>query len=202
MDNNDDTLSTSTRASGFSVRPIVVNQTLRPGQQSLLVNQAMQARAAMQSQSDNQSTILTLSDSNAEAIRNHENLMKAYELQRKSKNLPIPTNDKEVKLRLREMEQPICLFGEDPGDRRERLRNVITKYYLENGRPPTFFQKFVDDQGGSSQAKDENDENEMFYTEGTEDLKKARLEIAKYSLPRAQVRLAESKRRRNECIAL
>lgn len=38
----------------------------------------------------------------------------------------------------------------------------------------------------------------MFYTEGTDDLKQARLEIAKFSLPRAQKRLSELKKRRSE----
>lgn len=48
--------------------------------------------------------------------------MKAHELLKKAKNLPVPTNDKEVKLRLRELGHPICLFGEGPADRRDRLR--------------------------------------------------------------------------------
>lgn len=74
-----------------------------------------------------------------EAIRSHEKLMRVHEIQRKAKNLPIPTNDKEVKLRLREMGQPICLFGEVAGERRERLRNVIVNYYIEEGKAPTFF---------------------------------------------------------------
>ena len=97
-----------------------------------------------------------------------------HEIQRKAKNIPIPTNDKEVKLRLREMMQPICLFGEDAGDRRERLRNVIVKYYIEEGKAPVFFQKFVDESQKDT-GNDENDENEVFYTEGSTELKDARL---------------------------
>ena len=81
--------------------------------------------------------------------------MRVYDIQKKAKNLPIPTNDKEVKMRLREMEQPICLFGEDAGDRRERLRNTITKYYIENGKPPTFFSKF--DDSSNNKASDPQD---------------------------------------------
>lgn len=71
--------------------------------------------------------------------------MRMQHIERKAKNLPIPTNDKEVKLRLREMQQPICLFGENAGDRRERLRNIIVKYYIEEGKAPIFYQKFVDE---------------------------------------------------------
>ena len=38
----------------------------------------------------------------------------------------------------------------------------------------------------------------MFYTEGSEELQKARLLIAKFSLPRSQYRLEEAKRRRSD----
>jgi U4/U6 small nuclear ribonucleoprotein PRP4 len=34
--------------------------------------------------------------------------------------LTIPTDDKLVKLRLRELGEPIILFGEEPTERRER----------------------------------------------------------------------------------
>jgi U4/U6 small nuclear ribonucleoprotein PRP4 len=67
--------------------------------------------------------------------------MRAHELLKKAKNLPIPTNDKEVRLRLREMGQPVCLFGERPEDRRERLRVKVSDYCLEHGEPPVFCQK-------------------------------------------------------------
>ena len=79
--------------------------------------------------------------------------MRIHEMQRKAKNIKIPTNDKEVKLRLREMKQPIHLFGEDAQDRRERLRSAIMKYYIENGNTPTFFYKFDENEGNSLQAK-------------------------------------------------
>ncbi len=65
--------------------------------------------------------------------------MRAHDIQRRAKNMPIPTNDKEVKLRLREMGQPICLFAEDPAERRERLRSAIMTYYIEEGKAPVFF---------------------------------------------------------------
>ena len=41
---------------------------------------------------------------------------------------------------------------------------------------------------------------EVFYTEGTQELKEARLEIAKYSLPKAQKRLEAAKARRDKSI--
>lgn len=95
------------------------------------------------------------------------------------------------------MGQPICLFGEEAGDRRERLRNVIVKYYIEEGKAPVFFHKFVDE-SEKGLAKDEAVGDEIFYTEGSQDLRDARFQISKFSLPRAQKRLVEAKRRRAE----
>jgi U4/U6 small nuclear ribonucleoprotein PRP4 len=126
---------------------------------------------------------LTLSSSNAETIAQHEKLMRAHELQKKARNLPVPTNDKEVKLRLRELGHPICLFGEDAGYRRERLRAKITEYYIEKGEAPAFCQRIIQSQMSSSAS---TDANEVFYIVGTDSLREARLLIAKYSLPRAQ----------------
>jgi U4/U6 small nuclear ribonucleoprotein PRP4 len=90
---------------------------------------------------DNIQHSLTLSSGNAQAIAQHQKLMKAHELQKKAKNLPIPTNDKEVKLRLRELGHPICLFGEGPADRRDRLRVKVSEYCVEHGEVPAFCQK-------------------------------------------------------------
>ena len=37
------------------------------------------------------------------------------------------TDDAEVKANLRQLAEPICLFGEGPAERRERLRMLISK---------------------------------------------------------------------------
>jgi len=50
----------------------------------------------------------------------------------------VPTNDKEVKSRLRELGLPICFFGEQPQDRRERLSKAITNYILKYSELPAF----------------------------------------------------------------
>lgn len=46
--------------------------------------------------------------------------------------------------------------------------------------------------------KEEEITDEVFYTEGLPELRDARLLIAKYSLPRAQQRVDEAKRKRAE----
>ena len=50
----------------------------------------------------------------------------------------MPTNDKEVKMRLRELNEPICLFGEGPAERRDRLRNLMAKFFIDHGEVPQF----------------------------------------------------------------
>ena len=42
-----------------------------------------------------------------------------------ARQIQVSTDDGEVKAHLRQLGQPICLFGEGPADRRERLRNLL-----------------------------------------------------------------------------
>jgi hypothetical protein len=39
------------------------------------------------------------------------------------------------------MGHPICLFGEDAGARRERLKITVQEYFIQNGEVPTFAQR-------------------------------------------------------------
>lgn len=50
-----------------------------------------------------------------------------------AKNLIVPTDDKLVKMRLRELHEPICLFAENPGDRRMRLKKYLLDHGIERG---------------------------------------------------------------------
>lgn len=130
--------------------------------------------------------MLALSAGNAEAVAQQQKLQRAYDIERKARSLPIPTSDREVKQRLREMGHPICLFGEDPGDRRERLRARVVDYCIEKGEPPTFLLRTSGTEDTRLATQKQQD---VFYTEGPDALKAARLLIARYSLPRAQRRL-------------
>eukprot|EP00826_Nyctotherus_ovalis_P046387 TRINITY_DN5237_c0_g1_i1.p1 TRINITY_DN5237_c0_g1~~TRINITY_DN5237_c0_g1_i1.p1 ORF type:complete len:171 (-),score=32.85 TRINITY_DN5237_c0_g1_i1:620-1132(-) len=97
----------------------------------------------------------------------------------------IPTNDAEVKKLLRQLKEPICLFGEDADTRRERLKRTI-----ENQNAPKT-REGIKEQKESKQAppKDKSiKEDELFYTRGSEELKAARTQIAFYSIPKASLR--------------
>lgn len=49
------------------------------------------------------------------------------ERRRKARIIAVTVDDGEIKQQLRSLNQPICLFGEGPADRRERLRQILSK---------------------------------------------------------------------------
>jgi U4/U6 small nuclear ribonucleoprotein PRP4 len=53
-------------------------------------------------------------------------LLNEFERQRRARTLAVPTDDGRVKAKLRELGEPICLFGEGPAERRERLRYLLS----------------------------------------------------------------------------
>ncbi len=67
----------------------------------------------------------TFSKESQEAKKRHEEMLKKYELQKAARNISAPTNDYDVKMRLRELKHPICYFGEGPAERRERLEKIL-----------------------------------------------------------------------------
>ena len=92
----------------------------------------------------------------------------------------VPTDDGKVRARLREVGEPITLFGERPEDRRDRLRELLYSAQQDGADVPM----------GEAASEDEEDEaNQEFYTEGPAELLEARKDIARYSLPRSQRRV-------------
>ncbi|KAK6608467.1 WD repeat-containing protein [Botrytis cinerea] len=89
-------------------------------------------------------------------------ILSQFDRKRRAAAIAVPTDDGRVRARLREMGEPITLFGEGPGDRRDRLRQLLT---IE------------------SEMKAEED------GEDEDELLDARIEIAKFSLPRAKKRM-------------
>jgi len=105
----------------------------------------------------------------------------------------VPTDDGRVRLRLRELGEPITLFGEDPGDRRDRLRELLYRKQEDvtgqDGEDITM----GDVESPISGDELEEDEEEEFYTPGEPELLETRRNIAAYSLPRACERTARQK---------
>ena len=68
---------------------------------------------------------MELSDTSRVAQEQHERLLSAFEADKKARSIAVPTADNEVKARLRSLAEPICLFGEQAVDRRDRLRSLL-----------------------------------------------------------------------------
>mmetsp|Transcript_31262 Transcript_31262/g.57206 ORF Transcript_31262/g.57206 Transcript_31262/m.57206 type:complete len:479 (-) Transcript_31262:70-1506(-) len=97
--------------------------------------------------------------------------------------MAVPTGDAAVKAKLREFGEPACIFGEGPYERRDRLRTIMA------GRSaPTVEQK----------RQESTADEDLFYTEGSEELLEARVKIAEWSIPRANERLTRERRHRQE----
>ena len=115
-------------------------------------------------------------------------IMAQFSHKRRLAATAVPTDDGKVRAELRKMGEPITLFGEGPGDRRDRLRELWTKRAeLEDGEDDLSMPDAEPEDGAQGEQEEE------FYTEGTQELLQAREEIARYSLPRAKSRIASQK---------
>ena len=116
-------------------------------------------------------------------------ILSQFDRKRRAAQIAVPTDDGRVRAKLREMGEPITLFGEGPGDRRDRLRELLTVLAEEaeaDGMPMDTVMGDGEDDAGVEQE-------EEFYTEGLPELLEARKEIARYSLARARARIKRQK---------
>ncbi|KAI0841105.1 WD40 repeat-like protein [Hypoxylon sp. FL0890] len=114
-------------------------------------------------------------------------ILSQFERKRRAATMAVPTDDGRVRARLRELGEPITLFGEGPADRRDRLRELLT---LQAEQAPA---ESPDVTMEDAPEEDQEDQEEEFYTNGSDELLRARQEIARFSLPRAKRRLAFQK---------
>ncbi|ORX51041.1 WD40 repeat-like protein [Piromyces finnis] len=114
-------------------------------------------------------------------------ILDEFERKKKARNIAVPTDDKKVRLRLRELGEPITLFGEGPAERRDRLREHLSRLAGEE------IEMEKEEEEEKEKEKEEKEQEEEFYTIGTKSLLDARRYIALYSLKRSQERLAEQR---------
>ena len=60
------------------------------------------------------------------AMRQQEEMQAAAEARRRARAMVVPTDDREVRVWLRRLKEPVTLFGERAMERRERLRVLMT----------------------------------------------------------------------------
>ncbi|KAJ7043617.1 U4/U6 snRNP-specific spliceosomal protein [Mycena alexandri] len=112
-------------------------------------------------------------------------ILDELERKKKARTMAVPTDDNRVKARLREIGEPITLFGERAADRRDRLIYVTSQINAARGDDPMH--------GDDDSSDDSEEEEEEFYSPGSLELLEARRHIAEYSLPRAQKRVAQQR---------
>lgn len=129
-----------------------------------------------------------------------EKAMQELLMKRRAAALAVPTNDMAVRARLRRLGEPITLFGEREMERRERLRNLMAKLDSE-GQLERLMKAHEDEEASGSVAPGEGLEEDIqypFYTEGSKALLDARVDIAKYSIVKAALRLHRASRKRDD----
>jgi U4/U6 small nuclear ribonucleoprotein PRP4 len=122
-------------------------------------------------------------------------ILSQFSRRRRAAAIAVPTDDGRVRVRLRELGEPVTLFGEGPGDRRDRLRELLTtraeQEAGDEGDGDLRMQNAVHEGGQDGNAQEGQDEE--FYSEGIQELLEARKIIARFSLPRAKIRVASQK---------
>lgn len=128
---------------------------------------------------------MELSDAATGEQRRNQEFLAEFDRRKAARTMVVPTDDGEVKNRLRDMDQPICLFGEGAPERRDRLRTLLSALSGE----------MVDAKRTVAEESDEEKEEtkEVWYHEGTPELLAMRRWIADYSLPRASERLKDAR---------
>eukprot|EP00966_Prymnesium_polylepis_P219223 5072394-Prymnesium_polylepis.1 len=138
-----------------------------------------------------------------------QELKDTMEKRKRARELAVPTNDNAVKLKLREFGEPIVVFGEAAPERRERLREVMAANLdLEvPGEELRGADTLVGRQGKRAAAapldprqvqEEEVKEKEIFYTEGSDELRDARRWLCEFSVGRAKERIAAERARIHE----
>lgn len=141
--------------------------------------------------------LVPMTEETMKAKQKHDEMLRKFHIEMRARTIAAPTNDMDVKLQLRRFLEPICLFGEGPAERRDRLKNILARMEVEQGISANEVvaasaKEEMDLQRSKQEA---HDANEVFYTEGTEELKAARIWIMDYSLPRSSRRVRDAKRK-------
>ncbi|UYV78136.1 PRPF4 [Cordylochernes scorpioides] len=118
------------------------------------------------------------------ASKERQILLQEFERRKKARHINVSTDDNEVKATLRQLREPICLFGEGPADRRERLRQLFVNLGDDSLVQHKKVQKLE-----RPLEKDKELQATTWYHQGPDSLQKARVFLAKYSLPRAKERV-------------
>ncbi|KAK3393632.1 WD40-repeat-containing domain protein [Podospora didyma] len=117
-------------------------------------------------------------------------LLSQFERRRLAATIAVPTDDGRVRAKLRELGQPVTLFGEGLGDRRDRLRELLTEQAQKTGQE----KGDVEMKDAENEEEEGGEQEEEFYIRGQPELLEARKDIALFSIPRAKSRIEFQKK--------
>ncbi|BBM98085.1 U4/U6 small nuclear ribonucleoprotein PRP4 [Marchantia polymorpha subsp. ruderalis] len=127
-----------------------------------------------------------VSEESKKAREKQEHKVQKLFMRRRANALAVPTNDSAVRAQ-REME------------RRDRLRAVMTRLDADGELEKLLqAQEAAGDGAAAAGVEDAGTSEEIFHTEGSNELWQARMEILKFSMPRAAMRIQRAKRKRED----
>ena len=138
-------------------------------------------------------------ESKAEQAK-HADALRRLELKQRARSIVVPTDLGEIKARLRELGQPVTLFGEGPADRRERLRESIAALELDDGQlsqvQELMSRRRAPTAGRQTEAA-QTHAKESVFSPATEAMVEVRQFLAGYSFARARERILRTNRIRS-----
>jgi len=142
-----------------------------------------------------ESELLELSASTRQMQEQHAVALRELEVKQRQRAMVVPAKDEEVKLALRSLGEPICLFGERPLDRRERLKRLLAQKQVDAeifGTAPGGLGLATSSSSASAGAIEPQEKRtKAFFTEASPAVVAARQSIADNSWRRAQARLTK-----------
>ncbi|KAG0725759.1 U4/U6 small nuclear ribonucleoprotein Prp4 [Chionoecetes opilio] len=115
-------------------------------------------------------------------------LLEEFERKRRARMIHVTTDDHEVKQQLRMLGEPICLFREGPADRRNRLKEILSRLGED-----ALKKSGVGQQERETTELDPQHPEETWYHEGPDSLKEARMFLVNYSISHARARLKKER---------
>lgn len=113
-------------------------------------------------------------DIETEVAKDKALLLEEFEKKRKARLINVSTDDEEVKRNLRQLNEPICYFGEGPAERRKRLRELLATL----GEHAIKSTKVIEDEERKQQYLIQQQQLETtWYHEGPDSLRIARFVI-------------------------
>ena len=90
------------------------------------------------------------------AVRSNKDALRQFNLSQLAKSIPLPTTDSDIKMKLRELGEPIILFGEKNYERAERLQELIRSIIEQHNGIPSYIKQIFNNKNTSNTSLTDN----------------------------------------------